>query len=194
MGFGKDGLPDDVMPELPEIAASISAAERRAMAAERETVDRLIAHFLADRIGAEFEGSITGVTRSGLFVRLNETGADGFIPAGTLGADYFRYEEPQHALIGDRTGETHRLGDPATVRLVEAVPLAGALAVRTSVGRRHDASWSAFKCRPARRPDRREEVVRAKTGQRKAGTRRRVGARKSPADHQEAKHHEHVHD
>ena len=127
MGFGKDGLPDNVLPELPEIAASISAAERRAMAAERETVDRLIAHFLADRIGAEFEGRITGVTRSGLFVRLNDTGADGFIPAGTLGADYFRYEESQHALIGDRTGETHRLGDPATVRLVEAVPLAGAL-------------------------------------------------------------------
>ncbi|MCP8939867.1 ribonuclease R [Alsobacter sp. SYSU M60028] len=127
MGFGKDGLPDAVLPELPEIAARISAAERRAMAAERETVDRLIAHYLSDRIGAEFEGRITGVTRAGLFVRLNETGADGFIPAGTLGADYFRYDEAAHALVGDRTGETHRLGDPATVRLVEAVPLAGAL-------------------------------------------------------------------
>ena len=58
-------------------------AERRAMAAERETNDRLIAHFLADRIGATFEGHISGVTRAGLFVKLDDTGADGFIPAGT---------------------------------------------------------------------------------------------------------------
>ncbi len=63
------------------------------MAAERETVDRLIAHFLADRIGATFEGRIAGVTRAGLFVKLDETGADGFVPARTLGKDYFRYDE-----------------------------------------------------------------------------------------------------
>ena len=125
--FGDDGLRDETIEALPEIAASISGSERRAMAAERETIDRLIAHHLADSIGATFEGRITGVTRSGLFVRLNETGADGFIPAGTLGADYFRYDEAAHALVGDRTGETHRLGDLATVRLVEAAPLAGAL-------------------------------------------------------------------
>ena len=70
---------------LGEIAARISAAERRAMAAERETVERLIAHFLADRIGASFAGRIGGVTRAGLFVKLDDTGADGFIPAATLG-------------------------------------------------------------------------------------------------------------
>jgi ribonuclease R len=127
MRLGDDGLRDDTIDAMPEIAASISGSERRAMAAERETIDRLIAHHLADSIGATFEGRITGVTRSGLFVRLNETGADGFIPAGTLGADYFRYDEAAHALVGDRTGETHRLGDLATVRLVEAAPLAGAL-------------------------------------------------------------------
>ena len=112
---------------LGEVAASISAAERRAMAAERETVDRLIAHFLADRVDAEFEGRISGVTRAGLFVRLNETGADGFIPMRTLGSDYFRYEERAHALVGSATGETFRLGDRVTVRLVEAIPVAGAL-------------------------------------------------------------------
>ena len=66
------------------------------MAAERETIDRLIAHFLADRIGATFEGQISGVTRVGLFVKLDETGADGFIPAATFGADYFRYDEQAH--------------------------------------------------------------------------------------------------
>src|SRR5262249_53067702 len=99
--------------------------ERRSMAAERETADRLIAHFLADRIGATFEGRISGATRAGLFVKLDETGADGFIPARTIGDDYFRYHEGKHALIGDRTGEAHRLRHRVTVRLGEAAPGGG---------------------------------------------------------------------
>jgi ribonuclease R len=127
LGLGDDGLPDTTPEALAEIGARISAAERRAMAAERETVDRLIANFLADRVGATFRGRISGVTRSGLFVKLDDTGADGFIPARTLGADFFRYEEGLHALIGARTGETYRLGDPVEVKLVEAIPAAGAL-------------------------------------------------------------------
>jgi ribonuclease R len=126
--LGDDGLADDADPiALSEIAGRISGAERRAMKAERETVDRLIAHFLADRIGATFEGRISGVTRAGLFVRLDETGADGFIPASTIGNDYYRFEEAQHALVGQTSGETHRLGDRVSVRLVEAAPVAGAL-------------------------------------------------------------------
>jgi ribonuclease R len=126
--LGDDGLPAaQDAAALGEIAAQISAAERRAMKAERETNDRLIAHFLADRVGAQFEGRISGVTRAGLFVKLNETGADGLIPARTLGNEYFRYDERAHALIGNRSGETHRLGDPVTVKLVEAAPVAGAL-------------------------------------------------------------------
>ncbi|MEJ8573407.1 ribonuclease R [Microbaculum marinum] len=125
--LGKDGLTDAEIGELDEIAAHISATERRAMAAERETVDRLTANFLADRIGAVFEGRITGVTRSGLFVRLEETGADGFIPAGTIGADYYRYDEGGQRMVGDKTGESFTLGDQVEVKLVEAVPLAGAL-------------------------------------------------------------------
>jgi ribonuclease R len=126
--FGPDGLPGNMDGNaLGEIAARISAAERRAMKAERETADRLIAHFLADRIGASFEGRISGVTRAGLFVKLDETGADGFIPARTVGDDYYRYHEARHALIGDHTGESYRLGDRVTVKLVEAAPVAGAL-------------------------------------------------------------------
>ncbi len=97
------------------------------MVAERETNDRLIAHFLADRIGATFEGRISGVTRAGLFVKLKETGADGFIPARTIGDDYFQFREHEHAMVGRSTGETYRLGDDVTVRLVEAIPVAGAL-------------------------------------------------------------------
>jgi len=97
------------------------------MAAERETNDRLIAGYLADRVGAQFEARISGVTRSGLFVRLTETGADGFVPAATIGNDYWRHHEHQHALVGDRSGEAYRLGDAVRVRLVEAIATAGAL-------------------------------------------------------------------
>ncbi len=126
--LGEGGLPaGTTLQELVELAARISAAERRAMAAERETVDRLIAHHLADRIGAAFDGQISGVTRAGLFIKLNETGADGFIPASTIGADYYRFDERAHAMTGQRTGETFRLGDKVRVRLVEAAPVAGAL-------------------------------------------------------------------
>jgi ribonuclease R len=126
--LGDGALPDHQdVAALGEIGAQISAAERRAMKAERETFDRLLAHFLADRIGATFEGHISGATRAGLFVKLDDTGADGFIPARTIGEEYFRYHEDRHALIGDRSGETYRLGDRVTVRLVEAAPVAGAL-------------------------------------------------------------------
>jgi ribonuclease R len=125
--LGAGGLPDGAENELPVIAAQISAAERRAMAAERDTIDRLVAHWLADRIGATFPGRISGVTRAGLFVKLDETGADGFVPISKLGSDYFAYDERRHAVIGQRSGEMHRLGDPVEVRLVEVAPLAGAL-------------------------------------------------------------------
>jgi ribonuclease R len=126
--LGPGALPENQeVAALSEVAAQISAAERRAMKAERETFDRLLAHFLADRIGAAFEGHISGVSRAGLFVKLDDTGADGFIPARTVGAEFFRYHEARHALVGDRTGAAHRLGDRVTVRLVEAAPVAGAL-------------------------------------------------------------------
>jgi ribonuclease R len=124
--LGPDGLPEGTeTAALAEIAANISATERRAMKAERETADRLIAHFLADRVGAVFDGHISGVTRAGLFVELDETGADGFIPARTIGDEYFRFHEASRAFVSN--SETHRLGDPVTVELVEAAPVAGAL-------------------------------------------------------------------
>jgi ribonuclease R len=125
-GLGKDGATADG-PELDEIAARVSAAERRAMAAERETNDRLIAAFLSEKVGATFNGRIAGISRAGLFVRLDETGADGFIAAATLGDDYFRHDEKAHAMVGARTGEMHRLGDPVTVKLIEVAPFAGGL-------------------------------------------------------------------
>jgi ribonuclease R len=139
--LGDDGLPaTETVLTLGEVSARISAAERRAMAAERDTVDRLIAHFLADRIGTVFQGRIGGVTRSGVFVKLDDTGADGFIPAATLGGQYFRYNEGAHALVGDDDGETYRLGDAVTVRLVEAAPVAGALRFEMLSDGRRDAT------------------------------------------------------
>jgi ribonuclease R len=128
LGLGAGALPDtETVETLSEVAASISLTERRAMKAERETADRLIAHFLADRIGATFAGRISGVTRAGLFVKLTDTGADGLIPIRTLGSEYYNYDETRHALIGTRSGAMHRLGDVVEVRLVEAAPVAGAL-------------------------------------------------------------------
>jgi ribonuclease R len=127
LNLGPGGLNDMRAGELAQIAEHISGAERRAMAAERETVDRVVAAHLADRVGAIFAGRIAGVTRVGLFVKLNETGADGFIPAATLGDEYFRFEEASRALVGTRSKETFRLGGPVNVRLVEAAPFAGAL-------------------------------------------------------------------
>ncbi|MDF3814510.1 ribonuclease R, partial [Rhodopseudomonas sp. BAL398] len=128
LGLGDGALPEtETVETLAEVAAQISVTERRAMKAERETTDRLIAHFLADRIGASFQGRISGVTRAGLFVKLSDTGADGLIPIRTLGTEYFNYDEARHALVGTRSGAMHRLGDVVDVRLVEAAPVAGAL-------------------------------------------------------------------
>ncbi|MFT4278323.1 MAG: ribonuclease R [Rhodopseudomonas sp.] len=119
--------PSETVETLAEVAAQISLTERRAMKAERETVDRLIAHHLADRIGATFQGRISGVTKAGLFVKLSDTGADGLIPIRSLGDEYYNYDETRHALIGSRSGAMHRLGDVVDVKLVEAAPVAGAL-------------------------------------------------------------------
>jgi ribonuclease R len=164
-GFGPDGLPNNTdVRQLGEIAARISACERRAMKAERETVDRLIAHHLADRIGATFAGRISGVTRAGLFVKLDETGADGFVPARTIGVDYFRYHEDKHALIGDETGETYRLGDRATVKLVEAAPVAGALRFEVL----SDGSYDATRKRPKGARDRRDTRPPMRRGRRRS--------------------------
>ncbi len=125
--LGAGGLEDNEVPRLAEVSKEISDAERRAMAAERETADRLIAVHLADRIGATFSGRVAGVTRSGLFVRLAETGADGFVPVSSLQGDFYNHVEALHALVGKRSGETFSLGDTVEVRLVEAIPSAGAL-------------------------------------------------------------------
>lgn len=127
LNLGSDGLTGDEEAQLEEISVQISSTERRAMLAERETVDRLIAHFLAAHVGNEYEGRVTGVTRAGLFVSLATYGADGLVPISTLGDEYYLYDEANHAIVGERSGMGFRLGDTVTVRLVEALPIAGSL-------------------------------------------------------------------
>ncbi|MDX2257595.1 MAG: ribonuclease R [Hyphomicrobiaceae bacterium] len=129
LGLGDGGLaPDaDGALKLGAICEQISQAERRAMAAERETTDRLVAAHLADKVGAVFNARVSGVTGSGLFVRLAETGADGFVPASSLAGEYFHYVEAAHAMVGSRSGLAYSLGDAVEVKLVEAIATAGAL-------------------------------------------------------------------
>ncbi|WP_343040802.1 ribonuclease R [Nitratireductor arenosus] len=127
LGLGQDGLTPGEEARLDDVAALISAAERRAMAAERDTVDRLIAGHLATRRGDSFEARVSGVTKAGLFVQLPAFGADGFIPVSSLGGDYYIYDETAHSLVGDRSSKGFRLGDRVDVKLVEVAPLAGTL-------------------------------------------------------------------
>jgi len=181
LGLGEGALPDNETAEhLSEVAAEISTTERRAMKAERETADRLIAHHLADRIGATFQGRISGVTRAGLFVKLDDTGADGLVPIRSLGSEYFNYDESRHALVGSRSGAMHRLGDVVDVRLVEAQPIAGALRFELLSGAQSVArgrSRESFKrgvsnAKQRARPDKREKPRRqdrTKSGTSKRG-------------------------
>ena len=125
--FGPDGLMDKQAAQLDETAQHLVQTERRSMAAEREATDRYLALFLADRVGAEFAGRITGVTASGLFVRLDETGADGFCPASRISHEYWRYNETAQALIGEQSGKRYELGQTVDVRLSEVTPLEGGL-------------------------------------------------------------------
>jgi len=113
--------------KLEDIAAAISITERRAMQAERETVDRLIAAHLSERIGDRFSGRVNGVTGAGLFVTLDDTGADGFVPISTLGDEYYRFDKATHVLIGEHSGIKFQMGQAVEVKLIEAAPVAGAL-------------------------------------------------------------------
>ena len=127
LGLGSDGLSEFDVSQMKGTAEIITFAERRAMAAERDATDRYVAAFLADRVGADFTGRITGVTRFGLFVRLAETGADGLVPVSRLGGEFFVHDDRTHALVGERSGARWPLGMTVEVRLAEATPLTGGL-------------------------------------------------------------------
>lgn len=125
--LGGDGLTQDEIETMTQTAESITTFERRAMAAERDSADRYVASYLADRVGAIFKGRVAGVTRFGLFIKLDETGADGIVPMKSLDDDFYHHDENGHALIGERNGGAYRLGQKVSVKLVEAAPLTGGL-------------------------------------------------------------------
>ena len=125
--FGSDGLPDSQIENLDETAAHISSTERRAMLAERSAKERYLSAFMSTRIGNEFAGHITGVTKSGLFIRLDDTGAEGFSPMSYLGRERFFANEDGMSLTGGTTGKTYRIGQTIAVRLLETNPIAGGM-------------------------------------------------------------------
>ncbi len=139
LGLGDGGLPDDAGAVFTQIGQHISMTERRAQAAEREAVDRFTAAFLRNRVGDILPGRITGVTRFGLFVTLDESGADALIPMSSLPDDFYIHNEAEHCLIGRRWGRTYRLGEPVAARLSECDPITGGMVMQLVEGEEQDA-------------------------------------------------------
>jgi len=123
--LGEGGLEKQEEVTLEEKAQHISETERTSIKAERSANDRFTSAYLSEQVGAEFNGTISGVSRFGLFVELADTGADGLIPIRTLPNDYYIHDGKQHALVGKRSGRLYRMGARVIVRLVEANALTG---------------------------------------------------------------------
>jgi ribonuclease R len=125
--WGDDGLTAQDIEELADTAKQISDTERRSMLAERDTTDRYLAAYLSDRVGATFDGRVSGVQRFGLFVKLDESGADGLVPIRSVGREFFHFDADSQTLMGADTGLTIGIGQRVKVRLAEAVPVTGGL-------------------------------------------------------------------
>ncbi len=126
-GWGDDGLTEADIEGLEGTGKLISDTERRSMMAERDTTDRYLAAYLSERVGTEFEGRISGIARFGVFVKLNETGADGLLPMRALGREYFHHDAETQTLMGADSGMVIALGQKVVVKLSEAVPVTGGL-------------------------------------------------------------------
>ncbi len=126
-GWGDDGLTADEVERLEPTGQHISETERRSMLAERDTTDRYLAAYLSERVGTEMTGRISGIARFGVFVKLDETGADGLIPIREIGREYFHFDRESQTLMGSDTGLVIGIGQRVTVRLSESVPVTGGL-------------------------------------------------------------------
>lgn len=127
LGLGPEGLTDVESKRLEEIAEHLTTTERRSMAAERDATDRYLVAFMSDKVGAEFQGRVAGVTKAGMFIRLDESGADGFVPAARLSEEYWIYDEHNAALVADSSEKRYEMGMPVLVKLEEATPITGGL-------------------------------------------------------------------
>jgi len=121
------GLADRDRDDLSKITDAISKTERRAMEAERDTIDRYVAAWLSARVGETFQTRITGVQKFGFFATIVKLGGDGLVPVSSLGREYFSYDEGARALTGEDSGTTYAVGDMLDLKLAEANPLTGAL-------------------------------------------------------------------
>jgi ribonuclease R len=128
-GWGKDGLRAEDAETLEKVGTHISDTERRSMMAERDTTDRYLAAYLSERVGDEMEGRVAGIAKFGVFVKLDDSGADGLVPMRSIGAEYFHFDREASTLMGSDTGLTIGIGQRATVRLAEAVPVTGGIAL-----------------------------------------------------------------
>jgi ribonuclease R len=128
-GWGEDGLSPQDVDKLEATATHISETERRSMMAERDTTDRYLAAYLSERVGSEFPGRISGIARFGVFVKLDETGADGLIPMRNLGHEFFHFDQGSGTLMGADTGTVISVGQRVLTRLTEAAPVTGGLAL-----------------------------------------------------------------
>jgi len=147
--LGPGGLTAEEAGSMERIGESISSLERRAMEAERETIDRYVAAYLSAHVGVVMEARITGVTSFGFFATVDGVGGDGLVPARDLGTEYFRYDEASQRLVGEETGEFFALGQRLPLRLVEANPVSGALRFELPDGK-GSASGGAFGRGPGR--------------------------------------------
>ncbi|WP_134724574.1 ribonuclease R [Paracoccus luteus] len=167
-----DGLSAHDIETLEDTAVHISETERRSMAAERDTTDRYLAAFLADRVGSEFAGRVSGVQRFGAFVKLDETGADGLIPIRDIGQEYFHFDRDAQTLVGADTGLEIGIGQRVLVRLAEAVPTTGGLMLQLL-----EVEGKSIARGPSQRrgkPPRRRDAQSAKAGEAKARKLRRI--------------------
>ncbi len=155
------GLSDKDRASLQEISDQISQTERRAMEAERDTVDRYVAAWLSGRVGETFDTRITGVQGFGFFATIVGLGGDGLVPISTLGDEYFRHDEAAQTLIGEKSGKTYSSGDRLKLKLGEANALTGALKFVPV-----DADGNAIETR-GNRPD--DRYRRPGGGQKRAG-------------------------
>ncbi len=162
------GLSDRDRSSLQQITDAISQTERRAMQAERDTIDRYVAAWLSGRVGETFETRITGVQGFGFFATIVGLGGDGLVPVSTLGAEHFRHDEASQSLIGEQSGTTYSPGDRLKLQLAEANALTGALKFVPV-----DADGNAIEPRGQRLSPRRGGP--RKSGKFKAGKRGRPG-------------------
>ncbi|MDG5751262.1 ribonuclease R [Qipengyuania sp. XHP0211] len=150
------GLSDRDKTALSQITDAISQTERRAMEAERDTIDRYVAAWLSGRVGETFDTRITGVQGFGFFATIDKLGGDGLVPVSTLGREYFTYDEKAQKLVGEKSGTEYAVGDRLKLKLAEANALTGALKFEVPDSDGHGVESRGNRAEPKKRSHQRK--------------------------------------